>query len=142
MEAPPSADSITGSEIPTARPIICSNGNPSAGNKSPGLFCTVSSNNWPTFVPCRQSQLKVPSVKPPRRSPLSSEGKCTLTSAQQFIITGAFFPLRVYPFFFLSKSACRAPRSNFILAVLSRSARTPSYCLLSGLIHEFPIQTG
>lgn len=139
------ADSIKGREVSTAWPIICSNGSPSAGNKSPGLFCTVSSNDWPTFVPRRQSQLKLPSVKPARRSPLSSGGKCTLTFTPQFIVTGAFPPLCVYPFclafFSLSKSPCRAPKSNFVLAVQSRSAHTLSYCLLSGVIYEFTIQT-
>lgn len=87
------AGSMKAREISTAWAIICSNGGPSAGNKSPGLFCTVSSNDWPTFVPRRQSQLKVPSVKRRRRSLLSLEGKCTLTLAPQFIVTGFLSPL-------------------------------------------------
>ena len=59
----PSADTIEGREVSTARPIIWSNGGPSVRNKSPGLFCISSSDDWPTLVPRRWSQLKAPSVK-------------------------------------------------------------------------------
>lgn len=58
-----SADTIEGREISTAWSIIWSNGGPSVRNKSPQLFCISSSDDWPTFVPRRWSQLKAPSVK-------------------------------------------------------------------------------
>lgn len=125
------ADSIKGREVSTAWPIICSNGGPSAGNKSPGLFCTVSSNDWPTFVPRRQSQLKLPSVKPARRSPLSSGGKCTLTFTPQFIVTGAF-PPPAFIRFVLLFSLCLSHRAGPLKAISS------SPCSHAQLTH-FPI---
>lgn len=89
---PPPADAAEGRALSTAWPIIWSNGGPSVRNKSPALFCIGSSDDWPTFVPRRWSQLKVPSVKQP--SPPDAEPRReihTLTLARQFTVMGVCF---------------------------------------------------
>lgn len=142
----PSADTIEGREISTAWPIIWSNGGPSVRNKSPRLFCISSSDDWPTFVPRRWSQLKVPSVK--QHSLPDAEprwGIHTLTLTHQFTVMGVvFFCIYFLSFVFLFspfKAPCQASKSNFILPVLSRSVYTISYCLVSSGVSKFSIYT-
>lgn len=102
----PSAGSRGGRELSTAWSIIWSNGGPSVGNKSPRLlFCVGSSDDWPTFVPCRRSQLKVPSVR--RREPRRETDAPTL--ALQFTVMGVVVVFFCFYFLLLSLS-CRHAR--------------------------------
>lgn len=151
-----SADTIEGKEISTAWPIIWSNGGPSVRNKSPPLFCISSSDDWPTFVPRRWSQLKAPSVKRvwlPDAEPQC--GKHTHLLTHQFIVVCLFSNIYLislalslliflpssHPFLPQSKSPCQVSKSNFILPVLSRSVYTVSYCLVLSVISKFSIYT-
>lgn len=147
----PSADTIEGRDISTAWPIIWSNGSPSVRNKSPGLFCISSSDDWPTFVPRRWSQLKAPSVKWLRLPDAEPRWEIhTLSLTHQFTVM-CVFSLCLFSRYFLlfslppppphppSKSPCQAFKSNFILPVLSRSVYTISYCLVSSVISKFSI---
>lgn len=118
----PSAETVEGREISTAWPIIWSNGGPSVRNKSPRLFCISSSDDWPSFVPRRWSQLKAPSVKrlrlpdvEPQRETLSSRSLICLFFI--FISFPSLF-LHLSFFYFLPLS------SIFLFSIrLSRHAR-------------------
>lgn len=153
-----SADTIEGREISTAWSIIWSNGGPSVRNKSPPLFCISSSDDWPTFVPRRWSQLKAPSVKRLRLPDAEPQwGKHIHTHTRSLTnLLSYFFPIFILflfhilhlsfsfpPFLsFLSLSLpARPPKSNFILSVLSRSVYTISHCLVSSVISKFSIYT-
>lgn len=136
----PSADTIEGRDISTAWPIIWSNGSPSVRNKSPGLFCISSSDDWPTFVPRRWSQLKAPSVKWLRLPDAEPRWEIhTLSLTHQFTVM-CVFSLCLFSRYFLLFSLPSPPHPTPRLSHHARLSKAiSSFLCCHAPCTQFPI---
>lgn len=138
-----------------AWPIICSNGGPSVRRKQkPRIVCCFvffvffcagfPPDDWPTSVPRRRSQLKVPSVKrvsdatpplPPPAHRFAVAGVCCWwEGCLVFFLPSSCVPSLPFvsasflSFLLFLRHRARLSKSNFILAVPSHSACTNYHC--------------